>query len=259
MVKLHRDRLSHAINKGTGEQLHRALRHLDNARLKDTLQCDAHLMHTIQSARRARRVQVVSAYKRLKCALGWHRTKGTVKVRAFRHAKSRQVVVGDQTPTGMLSEWTYNASDDTYRYPKGHESVGDLKGLDLGAVTCTGLKRMERAAPQLVLTPDYRKKKTKSSQKGSANNKLAFIGLDTKGTLKGTEVGTAQWFFEVDTSGMDPDTPPMYALKVRFFWGQHFGKMRVALAATPLSLFSLSPSLFSSHPPSLFSPIYTKQ
>ena len=95
---------------------------------------DPDLLHSVLAARRTRRIMVVCAFKRLKCALGWQRTKGVVKVRGFRHAKSRQIAVGDATPTGMLSECTYNSSNDSYNYPKGHEAIGDLNGIELGAM-----------------------------------------------------------------------------------------------------------------------------
>ena len=103
-----------------------------------------------------------------------------------------------------------------YHYPKGHESVGELKGLELGAKVCTGLKRTERAATKFVPDPSYRKRNGKNSSKEQSNGKLAFVGLDSKGALTGQEVGRAEWFFEIDASAMDPDTSPMFALKVRF-------------------------------------------
>lgn len=157
---------------------------------------------------------LMSAYKRLKCALGWQRNKGTVKVRAFRHAKSRQVTVGDRTPIGMISEWKYNACDDSYNYPQGHERIGELKGFELGTSNCSGLTRIEQDVRQFMPKESYHGKGTSSKDK-SAPDKLAFIGLDSRGFLNGTEVGLVQWFFEVAAGEMDADTSPIYALKVR--------------------------------------------
>lgn len=203
---------------------------------------DADLLQTVNKARRARRVLVVSAYKRLKCALGWARSKGTVKVRSFRHAKSRQMSVGDATPTGMLSEWSYNASDDKYHYPKGHESIGDLSGLELGATVCKGLKRIEKVPSIFSVASKSNKPKTKEKAV-----KTAFVGVEDVTSIVKKE-NVLEWLFEVAADEMDPNTPPIYSLKVRlllkaFVYYLHVNIMYVRLQVKLAEIFNICPQV----------------
>ena len=137
-------------------------------------------------------------------------------------ALSRQEGGGDAAPTGMVSEWTYDSTSDTYTYPRGHIEMATLQGLHLGAAKYVGLSRyeMERrkteedqgAQDRAQENKRKERREGKSSQEDEekekeTSSKMTFIGRDLSDANKitrGGEVGlnkndgTLQWKFQID-------------------------------------------------------------
>ena len=149
------------------------------------------------------------SYQKLKKMAG--QSKDTIKVRSFRHALSRQSGGGDAAPTGMVSEWTYDASTDTYVYPQGHSGTGTLKGLTLGAIECNGMARC-------VVEQGGKSGKSGKSGGGSGGNQDAVY--QTGGKTTTAFVGRARRTNEekAQDSGSTSSLPPQYSKECGLQW-----------------------------------------